>query len=75
MFEFGEAALDQISQGVEVAVDDWLDLPVARGRDDGGDASGVEVAQDGAGVIAFVAEHDLRLGSGLGHERAISLDV
>jgi len=58
-----------------MAVDDGLDLSIAFGRDDGGDAPGLEVGQDGVGVIALVAEHDLRLGSWLVHDRAVSLYI
>ena len=37
-----------------MAVDDGLDLAVALWRDDGGDAAGLEVSQEGVGVIALV---------------------
>src|ERR1019366_3150982 len=49
-----------------MAVDDGLDLAVALWRDDGGDAPGLEVSQDGVGVIALVAHEHLRLGPRLG---------
>lgn len=75
MLEFGEAALDQISQGVEVSIDDGLDLSIALGRDDAGDAPGVEIGEDDVGVVALVAKQHLGSGAGLGHERAVSLHV
>jgi hypothetical protein len=58
-----------------VAVDDGLDLSVALGRDHGGDVPGLEILQDGVGVVAFVAQKHLRLRSGLGHDRSVALDV
>ena len=48
VLEFGEAPLDQISQGVEMAVDDGLDLSVVLGRDDGGSATGGRMSCSGA---------------------------
>lgn len=38
-----------------MVVDGGLGLAVALGRDDGGDASGVEIGQDGVGVVALIA--------------------
>ncbi len=58
-----------------MAVDVALDRSVALGRDDGGGAPGVEIGQDGVGVVALVPEQHPGLGSGLGHERGVTLDV
>jgi hypothetical protein len=48
-----ESALDKISRGAEMAADDELDLAVAFGWDDGGDASDFEVVQDDVGTVAL----------------------
>ncbi len=48
-----------------MSVDDALDFSVALGRNDGGDAFGVEFGEDGVGVVAFVGENDARGGAGL----------
>ena len=58
-----------------MAVDDGLNLAVALGRDDGGDAALLQVSEDGVGVVALVAHEHLGLGSRLGHDRRVSLDV
>jgi hypothetical protein len=58
-----------------MTVDDGLDLAVAFGRNDGGHASGVEVCEDGVGVVTLVAHEHLRLGAGLGHQRGVTPDV
>ena len=57
--ELCKAALDQISQGVEMAVDDGLDLSVSLGRDDGMMAAtplaSRELAKGGSAPIATEA--------------------
>lgn len=58
-----------------MAVDDGLDLAVALGRDDGGDAAIFQVGEDGVGVVTLVAEQDLGRGARLGHDRTVALDV
>ncbi len=58
-----------------MAVDDGLDLAVALGRDDGGDASGLQVGQDEVGVISLVGEQDTRLRAGLVHDRRVALYI
>jgi len=56
-------------------VDDGLDLSVAFWRNDGGDAFGFEVGQDGVGVVPLVAEQHFRLWPRLGHDRTVALHV
>ena len=75
VLELGEAPLDEVSQGVEVAVDDGLGLAIALGRDDGGDAAIAQVGEDGVSVVALVAQQHLGLRAGLGHDRRVALDV
>jgi hypothetical protein len=58
-----------------VAVDDGLDLAVAFGRDDGGDAALLEVGEDGVGVVALVSHERFGLRPRLGHERGVAFDV
>ena len=75
MLEFREAPLDQVSEGVEVAIDDGLDLAVALRRYDGGDTAILQVGEDGVGVVALVAHEHLGLWPRLGHDRCVALDV
>ena len=58
-----------------MAVDGALDLAGALGRDDRLDPPGLEVIEDGVGVVALVAEHHLWFGPRLGHDRVVALDV
>lgn len=58
-----------------MAVDDGLDAAIALGRDHGGDVAGLEVLQDGVGVIAFVPHEHPGLRPRIGHDRCIALDV
>lgn len=58
-----------------MAVDDGLDLSVAPGRDDGGDAPGFEILENGVGVVALVAKEYAGLRPRLCHDRAVTLDV
>lgn len=58
-----------------MTVDDRLDLAIALWRDDGGDSLGVQVGEDGVGVVALVAHEHLGGGAGLGHERRVAFDV
>lgn len=75
MFELREAALDAVSQGVDMSVDDGLDLAVASGGNDRGDLSRGQVFADEIGVIALVGEQDAGAWSGLVHDRSIALRV
>lgn len=68
MLQLGEAALDMVSKGVDVSVDDPLNFSVPFRWDHGDDVTVLEVGQDRVGVIALVAEHDVRLWSWLGHD-------
>ena len=47
-----------------MAIDDALDLSVALGRDDGGDAATFQVGEYGVGVVTLVAQQDLGRGPG-----------
>ncbi len=58
-----------------MAIDDGLDLTVALGRDDGGDATLIEIGEDGVGVVSLIAKQHLGLGSGLGHDGRVASDV
>ena len=58
-----------------MAVNDGLDLAIALGWDDSDDSAILQVGEDGVGVVAFVAEQNLGLGSRLGHDRGIAFDV
>ena len=58
-----------------MAVDDRLNLAVAFGRDDGGDAFGLEVGEDGVCLISLVGEYHLWLWTWLRHDRAVSFDI
>ena len=58
-----------------MAIDDSLDLAGALWRDDGLHAPGFEVLKDGVGVVALVAEQDLRGWPRFVHDRAIAPDV
>lgn len=75
MLELREASLDQISQCIVMAVDDGLDLTVALGWNDGDDAPGVEVGENGVGVIPLVGDQHLRRGARLGHDWGVALDI
>jgi hypothetical protein len=75
LFELGEAALDEVSQGVDVAVDGGLYLAVALGGNDGGDASGLQVGQDEVGIVTLVGQQDAWLWAGLIHDRRIALYI
>jgi hypothetical protein len=75
VLELREAAFDEVSERVEVAVDGALVLAVALGRDDGSDAPCVEIGQDGVGVVALVCKENLGLWSWLGHDRCTAFDV
>ena len=58
-----------------MSVDDGLDLAIALGRDDGGDAVGLEVGEDGVCVVALVDDQHFRFRPRLGHDRCVALDV
>ena len=58
-----------------MAVDDGLDLAVPLGRDDGGNASRLQVGQDEVGVVSLVGEQDSRLRAGLVHDRGIAFHI
>ena len=58
-----------------MAVDNGLDLSIALGRDDRGDAAILQVCEDGVGVVALVAHEHLGLRPRLGHDRRLALDV
>ena len=47
-----------------MAVDDRLDLAIALGANDGGDASGLQVGQDEVGIVTLVGQQDARLWPG-----------
>lgn len=67
--------LDEVSRGVDVAIDDGLDLSASLGRDDGGDASGVQVLADEVGIVSLVGKQDAGLRAGLVHDRRIALYI
>ena len=57
MFEFAEVALDEIALPVDVPGDGSLNLPVLLGRDVGRGADGLDLFDQGAGVIAAIGDH------------------
>ncbi len=75
MFKLGEASLDEISQGVDVAVDHRLDLSVPLGRNNRHYAPCLQVLEDGVGVVALIGDHHFRLGAKLVHDRGVAFDV
>ena len=58
-----------------MAVDDRLDLSVPFGRDDGDDASGLQVGQDEVGIVSLVGKQDAGLGAGLVHDRRVAFHI
>ena len=58
-----------------MAVDDRLNLAVSLGRDDGGDASGLEVGQDEVGVVSLVGKQDAGLRAWLVHDWRVALYI
>lgn len=58
-----------------MAIDDGLDLAVPLGRDDGGDASRLQVGQYEVGVVSLVGEQDARRRSGLVHDRGVAFHI
>lgn len=58
-----------------MTVDDGLDLSVSLGRDDGDDASGLQVGQDEVGVVSLVSEQDAGLWTGLVHDRGVAFYI
>ncbi len=75
VLQLGEASLNEVAQGVDVAVDGALNLSVAFGWDNGGNALCVEVGEDGVRVVALVGEDDAGGGPWLGHQRREAFDV
>ncbi len=74
MLQLGEASLNEVAQGVDVAVDGALSLAVAFGWDDGGNAFCVEVGEKGVRIVALVGEDDAGGGPWLGHQRRETFD-
>lgn len=70
-----DAALDEISQGVDVTVDDWLNLAVSPGRDDAGDAACFKVRPDEVRIVAPVGQQHTRFRAGSGHDWSMARDV
>jgi hypothetical protein len=58
-----------------MAVDDGLNLSVALGGDDGGDAPGSQVVADEVGVVSLVGEQHAGRWAGLVHNGRIALNI
>lgn len=58
-----------------MAVDDGLDLAVPLGRDDGGEASGLQVGQDEVGVVSLVGDQDARRRPRLVHGGGVAFHI
>jgi hypothetical protein len=72
VFQLREASFDEVSQAVNVSINDGLDLAVSLCRDDRGDASPLQVGKDEVSVVSLVGEQDAGLGTGLVHDRRIA---
>lgn len=72
---FGKTAPDAVPQGVDMSVDDRLNLAVALGGNDRGDLSRSQVVADEVGVIALTGEQNARTWAGLVHDRSVALHV
>ena len=58
-----------------MAVDDGLDLAIALGRYDGGDASGLQVGKDEVSVVSLVGQQDTGPRAGLVHDRCVAFHI
>lgn len=61
LFESREAAFDAVALSVQALVVVLFLLAIGLGRDDGLGSGGLDVYEDGVGVLAFVGQHRLRL--------------
>lgn len=58
-----------------MTVDDRLDLAIALGWNDGGDASGLQVGKNEVGIVTLVGSQDARLWARFSHDRRIALHI
>lgn len=72
VLQLREASPDVVSESVDAAVDDGLDLAVPLGRDDGDDASGFQVVADEVGVVGLIGQQHAGPGTGRVHHRRLS---
>lgn len=75
MLELVKAALDQISQSIDGAVDGRLSFSVAAHRDHSLHPSEGQIASDHIAVVTLVGDHDLGFGTWFLLQRFIALVV
>jgi hypothetical protein len=75
VLELREAALDEVSERINAAIDRWLDFTVPAARNDSFHTSFCEIVTDGVTVIALVSDQHLGFGAWLFHQRFIAFEV